>query len=71
MICHHPLPFLWPWAGCNAAPLRICTLGLELCSGTLSRQLACALARKPELDGGNSCLCAFLVSVSQAGIYDL
>ena len=44
-------------------PLRTCALRLILCSGMLSGQLACALAHKPEVDGGppNS-LCFVLMS---------
>ena len=33
-------------------PLRTCALRLILCSGMHSGQLACALAHKPEVDGG-------------------
>ena len=37
-------------------PLRIHALKLDLRGGTLSGQLACAGAREPEVDGGNSYL---------------
>ena len=37
-------------------PLWIYAIRLDLCGGTLTEQLACAQAREPELDSGNSYL---------------
>ena len=42
---------------------------LTCCGGTFNGQLACARARKPEVDGGTISLCVFSEYIYNSGVY--
>ena len=76
-------PPIWPWFLVSnrhryghgwvtmLRPLRTRALRLNLCGGTLSRLLACAWAREPEVHDGAlyPSLCTLSASVMQAGVW--
>ena len=61
--------YIWSQVGHNAVTSLARALRLELSSGMLSRQLACARACMLEVDGGSNISLCIVSDCLQAGVY--